>query len=185
MMIMKINKTTKQTYESLYELWKQYNAKMMRDFPNDDYPFRYDMPGVDYFERADCKGEYRYELDEIAYAFAEHIGFDLREYEKQLKKSTTLHDKFKDQNKRNEQRIKIRNTWKERKDNGETITGIEVSQKDNYGAYMREYQKKYRESHPNYYRDFQRKKRERLKKQEIEAEDFFDAILNMGENDEK
>ncbi len=68
-----------------------------------------------------------------------------------------------------------------KRDNGETVTGIEVSQKDDYGAYMKEYQKKYRESHPNYYRDFQRKKRERLKKQEIKDEDFFAALMKMEE----
>lgn len=184
-MMMKINKTTKDTYETLYSLWKQYYAKMMRDFPGDDFPFRFDMPGLDQFEREDCKGDFRWEIDKTAHAFAEHIGFDLREYEKQLRKATTLHDKFKDQNKRNEQRKKIRNTWQERKDNGETLTGISVSQKDDYGAYMREYQKKYRESHPNYYRDFQRKKRDRLKKREIEDQKFFDAIMKMGDNDEK
>ena len=149
---------------------------MMRDFPGDDFPFRFDMPGLDQFEREDCKGDFRWEIDKTAHAFAEHIGYNLDEYEKQLRKATTLHDKFKDQNKRNEQR---------RKDNGETVTGIEVSQKDSYSDYMREYQKKYREAHPNYYRDLQRKKRERLKKQEIKDEDFFDAILKMGENDEK
>lgn len=108
-------------------------------------------------------------------------GYNLDEYERQLKKSTTLHDKFKDQNKRNEQRRKIRKTWQDRKDNGETVTGIEVSQKDSYSDYMREYQKIWRQKHKTYYRDFQRKKRERLKKQEIEAEDFFNAIMKMGE----
>lgn len=71
--MMKMNNTTKRTYEELYSLWKQYNAKMMRDFPNDDYPFRIDMPGLDQFERKDCKGDFRWELDETAHAFAKHI----------------------------------------------------------------------------------------------------------------
>lgn len=180
-MMMKINKTTKQTYEALYELWKQYKSKMMREFPNDNFPFRLDMPGINQFERKDCKGDFRWELDETAHEFADYIGFDLSEYEKQLRKATSLHDKFKDQNKRNEQRRKIRKTWEERKNNGETVTGIEVSQKDSYSDYMREYQKRYREAHPNYYRDFQRKKRERLKKREVEDQKFFDAIMKMGE----
>ena len=157
----------------------------MRDFPGDDFPFRFDIPGLDQFEREDCKGDFRWEIDETAHAFAEHIGYNLDEYEKQLRKATTLHDKFKDQNKRNEQRRKIRKTWQDRKDNGETVTGIEVSQKDSYSDYMREYQKKYREAHPNYYRDFQRKKRERLKKREMEAEDFFEALIKLGEKNEK
>lgn len=182
---MKLNKTTKQTHEDLYKLWKQYYAKMMRDFPGDDFPFRFDMPGLDQFERADCKGDMRWEIDETAHAFAEYIGYDLTEYNRQLKKATSLHDKFKDQNKRNEQRRKIRKTWQERKDNGETVTGIEISQKDDYLAYQREYQKKYRESHPNYYRDFQRKKRERLKKREIEDQKFFDALMKMEDKNEK
>jgi hypothetical protein len=152
---------------------------MMRDFPGDDFPFRFDMPGLDQFERADCKGDFRWEIDKTAHAFAEHIGYNLDEYEKQLKKATTLHDKFKDQNKRNEQRKKIRKTWQDRKDNGETKTGIEVSQKDSYSDYMREYQRQWRQRNKTYYRDFQRKKRERLKKQEIEAEDFFNTLIKM------
>ncbi len=113
-MMMKINKTTKDTYDKLYSLWKQYYAKMMRQYPGDDFPFRFDMPGLDQFERKDCKGDFRWEIDKTAHAFAEYIGYDLTEYNRQLKKATNLHDKFKDQNKRNEQRRKIRKHWKEK-----------------------------------------------------------------------
>lgn len=176
--MMKINKnsTTIKTWRTLYDMWKHYLDIMEPQYPGDDYPFSsngWDGPSYTWNEY-----EENYSpavLTNETIKFAEYIGYDLSDYNRRLEQSRTLIEKFKDPKERESQRKRIREHW----ENKGTKTGISVSQKDSYSDYMREYQKRYREAHPNYYRDFQRKKRERLKKQEIKDEDFFNAIMKM------
>ena len=53
--------------------------------------------------------------------------------------------------------------WEERRDElskkmrHPRSSGIEISQSEDYASYQREYQRIYREKHPDYYKDLQKK----------------------------
>ena len=53
--------------------------------------------------------------------------------------------------------------WRERKDEisrnmrHPRSSGIDISQSEDYASYQREYQRIYREKHPDYYKDLQKK----------------------------
>ena len=55
--------------------------------------------------------------------------------------------------------------WEERRDElskkmrHPRSSGIDISQSEDYASYQREYQRIYREKHPDYYKDLQSKKR--------------------------
>ena len=76
-----------------------------------------------------------------------------REYIEQSKAMTEL---WNDENRRKEVVEHMREAGEKRKKHKD----IEVSQTDDYAAYQREYQRKYRLAHPDYYRNRRKKKTE-------------------------
>lgn len=54
--------------------------------------------------------------------------------------------------------------WKEHRLE-KNISGIEISQVEDYTTYQREFQKQWRKKHPNYYRDLQRKRKAKKEKE--------------------
>lgn len=78
-----------------------------------------------------------------------------REYTEQSKAMTEL---WNDENRRKEVIEHMREAGEKRKKHKD----IEVSQIDDYAAYMREYQRKYRLAHPDYYRNRRKKKTEQV-----------------------